>query len=237
MPGIALVTGGSRGIGRAIAERLAADGRDVVITGRREAALRATACAIAKKTGRRAEWAAADVRDPGETRRAFERADALAREQGLRLDVVVANAGVGLFKRLAEMTPEEFREVLDTNLYGAFLTCREALHRLKEGGGDVVVIGSLAAINAFPGGTAYNASKFGLHGFVQALFQEVRHDGIRVSEILPGSVASDFHREREADLGWMVQPEEVAAAVAAVIALPRNAHISRVEIRPSRPPK
>ena len=231
---IALVTGGSRGIGRAIARRLAKDGRAVVITGRDEERLRDTAAELSNETGRSVSYEVADVRDPAAVDRLFERLDAAAAESSGRLDLVVANAGIGLFKPCAEISPDEFRDVLMTNLFGVFLTCRAAIPRLlRNGGGDVVTIGSLAGRNAFPGGTAYNASKFGLNGFSEALFQEVRQDGIRVSQIQPGSVDTDFHSQDDAS--WMSTPDEIADAVADVVALPRRSHISRLEIRPAKP--
>ena len=234
---IALVTGGSRGIGRAIAKRLAVDGRAVVISGRDETRLRQTAEELSHESGTSVVYEVADVRDPAAVANLFRSIDDAAASSKGRLDIVVANAGVGIFKSCESTTPEEFRTVIDTNLFGVFLTCREAIPRLRaSGGGDIITIGSLAGINAFPSGTAYNASKFGVNGLTEALFQEVRQDGIRVTGILPGSVDTEF-RSGGDDASWMIEPDQVAEAVAGVIALPRRSHISRLEIRPSRPPK
>lgn len=234
---LALVTGGSRGIGRAIARRLALSGRGVVISGLDEPRLARTAEELSNECGVSVTFQVADVRDPAAQERLFDAIDEAERGSSGKLDVVVANAGLGRFGKCEETTPEEFRLVLDTNLYGAFLTCRLAIPRLRRnGGGDILTIGSLAGINAFPGGTAYNASKFGLNGFTEALFQEVRHDGIRVTGILPGSVDTDFG-STASDRSWMVEADQIAVAAMAAIDLPRNAHVSRLEIRPSRPPK
>lgn len=235
---IALVTGGSRGIGRAVARRLALGGRAVVITGRDEERLARTAEELSHEAGISVVYRVTDARDAEAVDQLYADIDAAEVSSRGRLDVVIANAGLGIFGRCEEITPEQFRTVLDTNLFGVFLACRGAIPRLRRnGGGDIVTIGSLAGLNAFPGGTAYNASKFGLNGFTEALFQEVRGDGIRVTGVLPGSVDTDFAHTATGDRGWMVEPDQVAEAIEGVLALPRRAHVSRLEIRPSRPPK
>ena len=158
------------------------------------------------------------------------------------LDILVNNAGQGLFKKVGEMTPEEWHLNIDLNLNGAFYCAHEALARFaKRGGGFIVNISSLAARNPFSGGAAYNASKFGLNGFTEALMLDHRHDNVRVSSIMPGSVDTEFSgtpgKSRPADTSWMIAPEDVAEAVSMVLRMPARTMVSRVEIRPSRPSK
>ena len=158
------------------------------------------------------------------------------------LDILVNNAGQGLFKKVGEMTPEEWHLNIDLNLNGAFYCAHEALARFaKRGGGFIVNISSLAARNPFSGGAAYNASKFGLNGFTEALMLDHRHDNVRVSSIMPGSVDTEFSgtpgKSRPEDTSWMIAPEDVAEAVSMVLRMPARTMVSRVEIRPSRPVK
>jgi len=140
------------------------------------------------------------------------------------------------------MTPEEWHLNIDLNLNGAFYCAHEALARFAtRGGGFIVNISSLAGRNAFSGGAAYNASKFGLNGFTEALMLDHRHDNVRVSSIMPGSVDTEFSgtpgKARPADASWMIAPEDVAEAVSMVLRMPARTMVSRVEIRPSRPAK
>jgi NADP-dependent 3-hydroxy acid dehydrogenase YdfG len=140
------------------------------------------------------------------------------------------------------MTPEEWHLNIDLNLNGAFYCAHEALARFAtRGGGFIVNISSLAARNAFSGGAAYNASKFGLNGFTEALMLDHRHDNVRVSSIMPGSVDTEFSgtpgNPRPADTSWMIAPEDIAEAVSMVLRMPARTMVSRVEIRPSRPAK
>jgi 3-oxoacyl-[acyl-carrier protein] reductase len=155
-----------------------------------------------------------------------------------RLDVLVNNAGIGAFVPVAEMQPEAWDDVIGTNLDGVFYCCHAAIPALREAGESWVInIGSLAGKNAFPGGAAYNASKFGLIGFSEALMQEVRHDGIRVSYIMPGSVATEFTHPRAGTDEWKIQPQDVAQIVLDLLDTPARTLPSRVEVRPSRPPR
>jgi NAD(P)-dependent dehydrogenase (short-subunit alcohol dehydrogenase family) len=158
------------------------------------------------------------------------------------LDILVNNAGQGRFRKVGEMTPEEWHLNIDLNLNGAFYCAHEALARFAaRGGGFIVNISSLAGRNAFSGGAGYNASKFGLNGFSEALMLDHRHDNVRVSCIMPGSVDTEFSgtpgKARPADTSWMIAPEDVAEAVYMVLRMPARTMVSRVEIRPSRPPK
>jgi NADP-dependent 3-hydroxy acid dehydrogenase YdfG len=162
---------------------------------------------------------------------------AAVREFG-RVDILVNNAGVGVFASAADISPETWRDVIGTNLDGLFFCTHAALPHLKKASGAWIInIASLAGKNAFPGGTAYNASKFGVVGFSEALLQEVRNDDIRVSYIMPGSVATEFNNHEPSDKdAWKIQPEDVAQIVVDLIAMPVRTLPSRVEVRPSRPP-
>jgi len=233
---IAIVTGGTRGIGRAIAERLVSEGAKVAVCGRKsDAAERA-----AKELGGagKAFGMAADIRNVDAVRAFFAAVD---REFG-GLDILVNNAGEGRYRKVGEMTPEEWHQNIDLNLNGAFYCTHEAISRFKQrGGGFVVNISSLAGRNAFSGGAGYNASKFGLNGFTEALMLDHRYDGIRVSSIMPGSVATEFSgdpgKTPNPDDSWKVAPEDVAEAVAMVLKMPERTMVSRVELRPAQPRK
>jgi 3-oxoacyl-[acyl-carrier protein] reductase len=238
---VAVVTGGSRGIGLAIAAAFVARGVDVLATARsnehfdeaREAVKDVTPAAGAKRG--RFECVAADVRDYAQVERALGR----AADRFGGLDILVNNAGIGTFCEVAEQTPEQWREVIDTNLTGVFHCCHAAIpHLRRRGGGWIINISSLAGKNAFPGGGSYCASKAGLNAFSEALMQEVRYDGIRVSYVLPGSVRTEF-AGTHAGVGtdWKLDPDDVAQVVADLVAHDPRSLPSRVEIRPSKPKK
>ncbi|MFP4624372.1 MAG: SDR family oxidoreductase [Gemmatimonadota bacterium] len=225
---VAAVTGGTKGIGRAIAEALLDSGGRVVIGARTAAEVERSAAEL----GERARGVVCDVQDPEACRRLVDAAvDAFG-----GLDILVNNAGVGIYKPVEDLSVDEWNRTLHTNLDGIFYCTRAALPRIKErGGGWIINIGSLAGKNAFPGGAAYNASKFGLIGFSEALMQEVRHDGVRVSYIMPGSVDTPGFSSGEAD--WKIQPEDIGRIVLDLLATPDRTLPSRIEVRPSRPPK
>jgi len=234
---IAAVTGGTRGIGRAIVERLLREEAAVALCGRtRESAERAAGELAALGT---VIGVGADVSRPEEVSRFFQ---AIDRKFG-GLDILVNNAGGAVFKKVAEMTPEEWHQNIDLNLNGPFYCTREALTRFRHrGAGFVVNISSLAAKNPFSGGAAYNASKFGLNGFTEALMLDHRHDNVRVCSIMPGSVDTNFTgdpgKSRPQDSAtWMIAAEDVAETVALVLKMPARTMVSRVEMRPSRPKK
>jgi len=231
---VALVTGGTRGIGAAIVRRLAADGFAVFLSGRTEESVR-TALARFAKEGLSIRGFPADARREEDQRRLVE---STARE-GRRLDVLVNNAGIGHFAPVDQMEPERFREVVETNLFGPFYAVRHAAPIMKKGGGGFIVnIASLAGVNAFAGGSAYNASKFALLGFSEAAMLDLRHAGVRMATVLPGSVATDWnHSHGNQDASWMLAPEDVAEAVADLVRFPDRAIASRIDLRPSRPPK
>jgi NAD(P)-dependent dehydrogenase (short-subunit alcohol dehydrogenase family) len=227
---VALVTGGSRGIGRAIARALSEDGASVAITGRDRAALESARVQL----GDRALALYADVQNERDAARAV---DETASKFG-GLDVLVNNAGVGVFASVADMTPDQWHQVIQTNLSGVFYCTHAAIpHLRRRGGGWIVNISSLAAKNAFVNGAAYCASKAGLNAFSEALMQEVRHDNIRVTCVMPGSVATGFASRGGHDgSDWKLTADDVARTVMDLLAHPARSLPSRVELRPSRPP-
>jgi 3-oxoacyl-[acyl-carrier protein] reductase len=225
---VAVVTGGNRGIGRGIAEALAGEGATVCLTARNAA----DAERVARELGAAHRGFACDVRQEAQVSQAFER---VASELG-GVDILVNNAGIGIFGPLVELKPEDWRAVIETNLNGVFYCCRAAIPQMRRrGGGYILNISSLAGKNAFPNGTAYNASKFAVNGLSEALMQEVRYDGIRVSYLMPGSVATEFGRGDQAKADWALRPADVAEVVLDLLRSPARALFSRVEMRPSRP--
>ena len=232
---VAFVTGGSRGIGLAIARALAAAGAQVAITGLSDRHLAEARPQIERAGPGGVETLRADVRRYDEVERAV--GAAVARFGGL--DIVVNNAGVGIFANVSDMAPAQWADVIETNLTGAFHVCHAALPHLRQrGGGCILNISSLAGKNPFTTGAAYCASKSGLNAFSEALMQEVRYDNIRVSYILPGSVAtgfSDGDPSRGAD--WKIAPDDVAEIVMDLLRHPARSLPSRVELRPSKPRK
>ncbi|MFN7942739.1 MAG: SDR family oxidoreductase [Thermoanaerobaculia bacterium] len=233
---VVLVTGGSRGIGRAIVEKQAAAGDHVYFCSRNAQSIAATAQDLGPRYPGKITGRICDVRDAVAVEGLI---DAVAADSG-RLDVLVNNAGLGYFAPVDEMEVERFREVLETNLFGAFFATRAAAKLMKrQGEGWIFNIASLAAKNTFAGGAAYNASKFAMVGFSEASMLDLRHYGIRVAAICPGSVATEFRTgfRPEEEQNWMLAPEDVAQAVADLLAYPARALPSLVELRPSRPPK
>ncbi len=232
LPGTAVfVTGGSRGIGLSIAKAFVAGGARVAITGRNQSHLDAAA----KTLGAGAYALQADVSKPEEASRAID--TAASRLGGL--DVLVNNAAVGLMRPVADFSIADWQQTIDTNLSGVFYCCHAALPHLKRrGAGWIINISSLAGANPFAGGAAYCASKAGLNAFSEALMQEVRYDNIRVSYIMPGSVATGFSNRASSDgADWKIAPEDIADVVIHLVTFPSRSLPSRVEIRPSRPPQ
>ncbi|MFP5378528.1 MAG: SDR family oxidoreductase [Vicinamibacteria bacterium] len=231
----ALITGGTRGIGLALAKALLAAGHHVAVTGttadgvvRAETMLGAEADDTTRVMG-----IICDVRDAGQATRAVE---AAAQRFG-GLDALVNNAGVGTGTIVADLSEEEWRRIVDTNLTGAFHCCRAAIPHLRErGGGWIVNVSSLSSTRPFAGGAAYCASKAGLNAFTESLMEEVRHEGIRVTLVLPGSVATEFSGRAAAQgSDWRLQAEDVARAIADLFEHPARSLPSRIEIRPSQP--
>jgi len=234
LPGkTAIITGGSKGIGLSIAEALAKENVKVSICARRESELQqavAELSNIGKATG-----IVCDVRDYSsvqvQVKALFDNLDGV--------DILINNAGVGIFTTVEDMSVEDFRAVLETNVFGVFYCCHEAIPLMRQrGGGYIINISSLAGANPHPKMAAYNASKFGLNGFSEALMQEVRHDNIKVSYIMPGSVNTEFGGDEPSDSkNWQLQPSDIARTVLDLLQHSDRALASRVEIRPSKPPK
>jgi NAD(P)-dependent dehydrogenase (short-subunit alcohol dehydrogenase family) len=233
---VALVTGGTRGIGFAVARRLALEGYAVGISGR-------SSESVGDGLGRLRQEVPSARFDghPSDARREDDQRALIAWTQETfgRLDVLVNNAGIGEFGSVDELAPESFRAVVETNLLGPYYATHFAVPLMKRGGGGFIVnIGSLAAVNPFAGGSAYNASKFGLLGFSEAAMLDLRHQGIRMAAVLPGSVATEFgHSHGSRDHSWMLSADDVADAVADLVRFPDRAIASRIDLRPSRPPK
>jgi 3-oxoacyl-[acyl-carrier protein] reductase len=229
----ALVTGGTKGIGLGVALALVDAGVQVTLTARDAATVERTATALTARGGGRALGVAADVRVFEQQQRAV----AATLETFGGLDALIANAGVGRFGSVEDLSVEAWHEVIDTNLTGVFYSVKACLPALVERGGTVITIGSLAGANFFAGGGAYNASKFGLAGFSQAVMLDLRERGVRVSTIMPGSVATHFSgREPSPDDAWKLQPEDIAEMVLYLLRTHPRALPSKIEVRPSRPP-
>ena len=232
---VAFVTGGSRGIGLAIARALVSEGVKVAVTGRSDAHLSAARPAIEGAGPGAVETLQGDVRRYADMERAL--AATVARFGGL--DVVINNAGVGIFADVADMTPAQWSDVIDTNLTGVFNVCHAAIpHLRRRGGGFIINISSLASRNPFTTAAAYCASKAGLNAFSDALMQEVRFDNIRVSAVLPGSVATGFSSgDPSKGADWKSAPADVADVILDLLHQNPRSLPSRVELRPSKPRK
>lgn len=234
---VAIVTGSTKGIGLAIAERLVEARASVVVSARTASEVEATASRLAGSApaGASVVGIACDVADPAQCARLVE--ETVARLG--RLDILVNNAGLGIFKPITELTWEEWKLQVDVNLGGVFACSKAALPHLQASGdGWIVNIGSLASRNSFAGGTGYNASKFGLLGMSEAMMLDVRHSGVRVSLVMPGSVNTYFGgREQAGARDWRLEADDCALAVVQLLSYPKEAHVSRIEMRPSQPRK
>ncbi|GAB3166156.1 SDR family oxidoreductase [Telluribacter humicola] len=228
----ALVTGGSKGIGYGIAEVLIKEGIRVAITSRSQENADEAAAALNKIKEDYALGIESDVRDLDSQQQAV---DAVVQQWG-RLDYMVANAGIGHFAPLQELSSDQWQETIDINVTGVFNSAKAAIPALKETKGYFITIASLAGTNFFAGGAAYNASKFAVVGFTQAMMLDVRNDGIKVTTIMPGSVATHFngHEPNEKD-AWKIQPEDIGQIVLDLIRMPARTLPSKVEVRPTMP--
>jgi 3-oxoacyl-[acyl-carrier protein] reductase len=230
----AVVTGGTRGIGLAIARALAEAGASVAICGRNQSDVDKIAHELSTQTNGKVVGMAADVSDCRQVAAFFQFVD---HSLG-GLDILVNNAGVGAFRSTADLSIEDWRRVIDTNLSGVFYCCHEALPRMKNrGGGYIINMSSLAGKNPFAAGAAYNASKFGLNGFSEAMMLDHRYDDIRVSYIMPGSVDTEFAGSGATGAGWKIASDDIAAIVMMLLQMPARTLVSRIEVRPSKPKK
>lgn len=231
----AVVTGGTRGIGLAIASALLARGGQVLICARNGNDLDRVVKQLRARFGDNVWGAVCDVGKYQDVQSLFRTAAARFGD----LNILVNNAGVGSHSYVEQTSAEDWESTISTNLSGVFYCCREAVPLMKNKGGYIINIGSLAGKNAIPGMAAYCASKFGLLGFSEALMQEVRYDHIRVSCVMPGSVNTSFGRGSEGDplATWKLLPEDVATVVVNLLEMDPRALPSRVEIRPSEPRK
>lgn len=230
----AYITGGSKGIGLGIAEALVRQGMRVAVTSRTESEVEAAAERLNQIKDGHGLGLVSDVRDLAAEQKAVQ----AVLDQWGRIDAVIANAGLGHFTSIEEMRLEQWQQTIDTNLTGVFHTVKASIDALKASKGYLLTIASLAGTNFFAGGAAYNASKFGLVGFTQAVMLDLRHHGIKVSTIMPGSVASHFngHTPSDAD-AWKIQPEDLGQMVVDLLQLPARTLPSKVEVRPSMPPR
>lgn len=228
----ALITGGSKGIGRAIAEQMLQAGMNVGITGRSMNSLNSVTDELKAKYGDKVIAFEADVRNYAAQQSAVS--DLVAKFGSL--DVVIANAGVGHFAPIDEMTHDQWNDIIDINLTGVFNTVKAAVEPIKQSEGYIITIASLAGTNFFAEGSAYNASKFGLVGFTQAVMLDLRKYGVKVSTIMPGSVSTYFndHTPNEAD-AWKIQPEDIAELTMDILNMNPRTLPSKIEVRPSRP--
>lgn len=231
---VAIVTGGAKGIGYAIAERLVQNGVNAFICARSRDEIEAAVARLSEHGT--AAGKMCDMRSEEQVKAVLESCE---RRFG-GIDILVNNAGVGFMSRtVEEISPDDFRQTLETNLFGVFYACHYAIPMLKQrGGGYIINISSLAGQNPHPGMATYNASKFGLNGFTEAMMQEVRHDNIKVSYICPGSVNTEFGGDTVTDeKAWQLQPEDIADVVMDLLSMNDRALPSKIELRPSKPPK
>lgn len=228
---VAIVTGSTKGIGLAIAERMVNEGARVVISARTTAEVEQ----VASRLGENALGVPCDVADPT----ACTALVAAAVDHFGQLDILVNNAGLGIFKSLSQMSVEEWQAQVNVNLGGVFYLSKAALpHLTASGDGYIINVGSLASRNSFANGTGYNASKFGLLGMSEAMMLDVRHEGVRVSIVMPGSVNTPFNNNEPApERGWKLEADDCALAVMQLLEYPKEAHVSRIEMRPSQPPR
>ena len=230
----ALITGGTKGIGYGIAAAMLREKMNVAITGRSGEGTQKASEELNDLGYGEAIGITSDVRNAASLENAV---DSIINKWG-KLDVLIANAGVGHFGSIMDLTPAQWHETIDINLTGVYNSVQACIPALKKAGGYIITIASLAGTNFFAGGSAYNASKFGLVGFTQALMLDLRHEGINVSTIMPGSVATYFnnHTPNEQD-GWKIQIEDLGQMIVDLLKLDPRTLPSKIEVRPSQPPQ
>lgn len=231
---VAFITGGSKGIGYGIAESLAQEGVHSILTSRSQVNADEAAKEISKKYNVKCLGVEADVRDYNALKSAVDKAE----ESFGQIDYVIANAGLGHFGSIEDLSIEQWQEVIDTNLSGVFYTIKSSVEALKKTKGYFISISSLAGCNFFAGGAAYNASKFGVTGFTQAVMLDLRQKGVNVSTIMPGSVATHFNgNEPDESDAWKIQIEDLGEIVVDLFKLNPRSLPSKIEVRPSQPPQ
>lgn len=230
---IALITGGSKGIGKGIAVELLKKGMLVAITGRPDGDVLNVYEELSGKYGDQIFGIEADVR----SLQSMERVIHKINERWGPVDVVIANAGVGHFASIEDLTSDQWNDIIDVNLTGVFNTVKSSVDDLKQQKGYLITIASLAGTNFFAGGAAYNASKFGLVGFTQAVMLDLRKYEVKVTTIMPGSVATYFndHVPGKSD-DWKIQPEDLGKMVIDLLTMHPRTLPSKIEVRPSVPP-
>lgn len=231
----ALITGGTKGIGFSIALSLLNEGVDVAITSRSESAADAAAKQLesARKTQARVVGIKADVKDFESQQNAVDKV--LAHFN--KLDIVIANAGLGHFGSIEDLTVDQWQETIDTNLSGVFYSIKSSVEALKKSQGYFITISSLAGTNFFAGGSAYNASKFGVTGFTQAVMLDLRKHNVKVSTIMPGSVSTHFNgNEPSQNDAWKIQGEDIGELVIDLLKMNPRTLPSKIEVRPTMPP-
>jgi len=229
---VGFITGGSKGIGLGIAEAMVKENIKVAITGRNAEGVNSALELLNKIKADSAIGFVSDVRKPDDLEQNVKE---IVAKWG-NLDYVLANAGVGHFGNIETLTAEQWNETIDINLTGVFNTVKACLEKVIESKGYIITIASLAGTNFFVNGTAYNASKFGLVGFTQALMLDVRSKGVKVTTIMPGSVTSYFngHVPSDADT-WKIQPEDIGQMIIDLIKMPARTLPSKIEVRPTMP--
>lgn len=229
---VAFITGGSKGIGLGIAEELIKKGVKVVLTGRNEIDVKAASEYLNGISAESTLGLVSDVRNYDDLLKAVQQAVA----KFGRLDFLIANAGVGHFGNIIDLSPDQWKETIDINLTGVFNSVKASLEQIKKNKGYIITISSLAGTNFFSGGAAYNASKFGLVGFTQAIMMDLRSHGVKVTTIMPGSVTSYFnnHVPNETDV-WKIQPKDIGQMVCDLLKMPARTLPSKIEVRPSFP--
>ena len=229
---VAYITGGTKGIGYGIAQKLLEQGMKVAISGRTQEGVNRAARLLG--TPETVLPVVSEVSDPQQEVRAVQE---ILNKWGT-LDVVIANAGVGHFASVDELSVDSWSEMIDVNLSGVFYTLKAAVEALKQSKGYYFTIASLAGTNFFAGGAGYNASKFGVVGFTQAAMLDLRPYDIKVTTIMPGSVATHFNRNEPGDKdAWKIQPEDLGELVVDLLKMPARTLPSKVEVRPTRPDK
>lgn len=229
---VAYITGGSQGIGLGVAKSLLDQGLKVAISGRSNKKLDEAVQSLGGSSDR-LMTIQSDVRNLQDEQNAVR--DILGKWG--QLDIVIANAGIGHYGSIEDLTVDQWNQTIDTNLTGVFHTVKAALDPVLASQGYIITIASLAGTNFFANGTAYNASKFGLVGFTQALMLDVRQQGVKVSTIMPGSVATHFNGNIPDDAdAWKIQPEDIGELVVDLLSMHPRTLPSKVEVRPSQPP-